>query len=102
MKKYNLKNYTINEFELQKFYNYPMYPRNSEIYSDKGFVNKDDGSQGGSHWTCFIVKDNKSLFYDSFAGAPDEFLINQLPKQIIYHNYKIQDLNSKLCGSVCL
>ena len=26
------------------------------IYSDKGFVNIDIGSMGGSHWTCFIVK----------------------------------------------
>ena len=102
MKKYNLKNNTMNESQLQKIYNYPIYPRDSKIYSDKGFVNIDDGSQGGSHWTCFIVKDNKSYYFESFGGAPDKFLLNQLPKPIIYHNYKIQDINSKLCGSYCL
>ena len=59
IKKYKLKNDTMNESELQKIYNYPIYPRHSKIYSDKGFVNIDDGSQGGTHWTCFIVKDNK-------------------------------------------
>ena len=102
MKKYNLKNDTMNESELQKIYNYPIYPRDSKIYSDRGFVNIDNGSQGGTHWTCFIVKDKKSYYFDSFGGQPDKFLLNQLPKTIMYHIYKIQDINSKLCGSYCL
>ena len=89
----------MNESQIQKIYNYPIYPRDSKIYSDKGFVNIDNGSQGGTHWTCFIVKDNKSYYFDSFGGQLDKFLLNQLPKRIIYHNYKIQDLNSILCGS---
>ena len=102
MKKYKLKNDTMNESELQKFYNYSIYPRASKIYSDKGFVNIDNGSQDGTHWTCFYIKDKKSFYFDSFGGQPDKFLLKQLPKPIIYHNYKIQDINSKLCGSYCL
>ena len=50
----------MNELELRRIYNHPEYPRDSEIYSNKGFVNIDNGSMGGSYWTCFIVKDNKS------------------------------------------
>ena len=57
---------------------------------------------GRTHWTCFIVKDNKSYYSDSFGGQPDKFLLNRLPKPIIYHNYKIQDKNSNLRGSYCL
>ena len=102
MKKYNLKNDTMNESELQKIYNYHIYPRDSKIISDRGFVNIDNGSRGGTHWTCFIVKGNKSYYFDSFGGQPDKFLLKQLPKPIIYHNYKIQDINSQLCGSYCL
>ena len=102
MKKYNLKNDTMNESQLQRVYNYTIYPRDSKIYSDRGFVNIDDGFRGGSHWTCFLVKDNKSYYFDSFGGAPDKFLLKQLQKPIIYHNYKIQDINSRLCGSYCL
>ena len=49
MKKYNLKNDTMNELQLQKFYNHPIYPRDSKIYSDRGFVNIDNGAQGGTH-----------------------------------------------------
>ena len=102
MKKYNLKDDTMNESQLQRVYNYPIYPKNSKIYSDKGFVNIDDGSQFGTHWTCFIVKDNRSYYFDSFGVQPDKFLLNQLPKPITYHNYKIQHINSRLCGSYCL
>ena len=102
MKKNKLKNETMNESQLQKVYNYPIYPRDSKIYSDRGFVNIDNGAQGGTHWTCFIVKGYKSFYFDSFGGQPVNFLLNQLCKPIIYHNYKIQDINSRLCGSFCL
>ena len=102
MKKYKLKNDTMNESQLQKISNYPIYPSDSKINSDKGFINIDDGSQHGTHWTVFFIKGKKSYYFDSFGGAPDKFLLNQLPKPIIYHNYEIQDINSKLCGSYCL
>ena len=102
MKKFKLKNDTMNETELQRVYNYPINPRDSKIYSDKGFVNIDNGSQGGTHWTCFIVKDNKSYYFDSFGSTPDKFILKQSPKPIIYYNYKIQDINSHICGSHCL
>ena len=102
MKKYSSKKDTMNESQLQRVYDYPIYHRDSKIYSARGFVNIDDGSQGGTHWTAFYVKSNKSFYFDGFGGQPDKFLLNQLPKPIIYHNYKIQDINSKLCGSFCL
>ncbi len=101
MKKYNLKNDTMDESELQRVYNYPIYHRDSKIISDKGFVNIDNGSMGGTHWSCFIVKDNISYYFDSFGVQPDKFLLNQLPKPIIFHNYKTQNINSQLCGSYC-
>ena len=49
-----------------------------------------------------VIGHNKSYYFDSFGGQPDNFLLNQLPKPILYHNYKIQDRSSKLCGSFCL
>ena len=102
MENYNLKNETMNESQLQRVPNYPIYPRDSKMYSDKRVVKIDNGSMGGSHWTCFIVKDKKSYHFDSFGGQPDKFLLNQLPKLIIYLNYKKQGTNFKICGSYCL
>ena len=32
LKKYNLKNNTMNESQLQKIYNFPIYPRDSKIH----------------------------------------------------------------------
>ena len=82
MKNYNLKENTMNEPQQQKLYNYTIYPRVSKIYLDKGFVNIDDGRMGGTHWTYFYVKSNKSYYFDSFGGAPDKLLLNQLPRSI--------------------
>ena len=102
MKKYILKNITMNESELQRICKYPIYPRDSKLYSDKGFANIDDGRMGGSHWTCFLIKDNKSFYFGPFGGTSDKFSLNKLPKLIMNHNYKIQDINSQRCGSYCL
>ena len=52
----------------------------------------------GTHWTCFLVKDNQSFYFDIFGETPDKFLLKQLTKPILYHNCKIQDKNSQLCG----
>ena len=79
MKKFKLKDETMNEAQLQRVHNYSICPRDFKKHSDKGFVNLDNRSQGGTHWTCFIVKDNKSYNFDSLGGQPDNFLLNQLP-----------------------
>ena len=76
----------MNESELKRDNNINIYPRDSNIHSDKGFVNIDNGSTGGSHWTAFYVKNNKPFYIDSFGDQPDKFLLNHLPKPIIYHN----------------
>ena len=47
---------------LQRVCKYPIYPRISKFYSNKMFVNIDNGMMGGSHWTCFYEKDSKSFF----------------------------------------
>ena len=48
IKKYNLKIDTMKESHLQKIYIYNIYPGDSKIYSDKVFVNMDNGSMGGT------------------------------------------------------
>ena len=56
MKKLNLKDDTMNESQRQKIEKYPIYPGHSKIYSDRGFVIIDSGSQGGTHWCASYVK----------------------------------------------
>ena len=59
------------------------------MYSDRLFVIIDNISQGGTHWVCFIVKYNQSFYIESFGDQLDKFLLNQLPKPMVYQNYKI-------------
>ena len=60
MKKFILKNNTMNKNELQKVYSYKKNSRYSKIKKDQVFVKIDNRSQGGLHWTSFIVNDKKS------------------------------------------
>ena len=90
MEKYNLKAQTMSESDLQKVYNYKIYPRDSKITSNNGFVNIDDGeSSWDSLDVCFCIKNNISYY---FRFLSEVLLINfyfkQLPKPIIYHNFK--------------
>ena len=72
----------MNESQLQRIFNYPIYPRDSKSYSNRGFVKIYNGQMGVTHWVYFIVKDNKSFYFDSFGGNLDKFLLNQLPEPI--------------------
>ena len=94
-------NFTIKS-DIQRVYNYIIYPRGSKLCSDEGFVNVDNGRQGRTHWKCFIMKDNKQFYFDSLGGQPEKILRNQLPKAIKYHKCKIQVIYSNLFGSYCL
>ena len=108
MEKYNLKDNTVTESDLKKNDNFPTYPRDSIITTDKELVNLDKGSMGGTRGTYFYIKDNadsmshagsakRSFYYDSFGGYPDKFLLQQLPKPTSILNFKIQDIDNKLC-----
>ena len=70
--------------------------------SDKRFLTFDDGSLNGTHWTCYILKENISVCFDSFGVQPHKFLLRQLPKSILSHFFKKRDIHSKLYGSFCL
>ena len=82
----------MKESDLKRVYNYKIYPRDSKITTKKGFVNIDNGEQGGTHWTCFLINKDGSFYFDSFGGNPDKFLLHQLPKPIIVNKYKFKIL----------
>ena len=68
MKKYKLKNKPMNESELKRMYNYPIYARDFKIHSVRRFVSLDNGSESGLHWVSFKLKDNKSYYSDWSDG----------------------------------
>ena len=91
MKDYSLKDDTMNANDFPKNYKYHIYPKDSMIYTITRFVKNDNLEQGVTHWTRFYIKDNadstshasstkKPIYFHSFRGAQDKFLLNQLPK----------------------
>ena len=107
LKKYDIKDDTMTESDLQKSFEFSIYPRDLIISIDNGFVIIDDSSMEGfighvfteeimpSHVCCA----KESYYFDSFGGPADD-LFQQLPKPIT-QNYKLQDIVSKFCDVYC-
>ena len=51
----------------------------------------------GTHWTSFQTKENILFNFDGFGSSRRKFLQRQLTKAITFHEYKTQDINSRLC-----
>ena len=85
LQKYNFKEDTMNESDLQTSYNHKNYPRHRKITTDERFVNFDKGKLVGTHWVAFDKNYNKSQYFDNFDGTPDKFFLSQIPKPRIYH-----------------
>ena len=103
----------MTESDWQKFFRFRIDPRDSILTTGKEIVNLDNGSLGGSQWTCFYIKDEAdstshagsakiSFYFDSFYEPPNKVLHKQLPKAFTYLIWKTQDKNSNLCETYCL
>ena len=55
------KDDTMNDTDLKKVHHFPIYPRYSRFYRNKGFITIFIGEQGGTHWVSFLKKDKKNL-----------------------------------------
>ena len=62
MKKYNLGDDTRTGTTFKKIYIFSIYPSNSILNIEKRFLKIDDGNRGGTYWSCFYVKDNKTFY----------------------------------------
>ncbi len=61
---------------------------------------------GGSHWTCLIVKNKQAFFLDSFGAYPSAEIQDYVKKRkgckFAFNNKIIQDLKSENCGYFCI
>ena len=83
MKKEKLTNDTMKEYELKRVFIYQIKARYSKTNRDKEFVKTDNREQGGTDWTVFYIKDNKSFYFDLSGGQPYTFSLNQIPTPVI-------------------
>ena len=85
-----LKDDTMIENEMKRVHNNSIYPTDFEIKANKRFVKIDNGRMGGTHWTCFYIKDNKPFFTNSFGGAIDKFYLTNYQNQYFIINKKFK------------
>ena len=104
-----LTNYDLEE--LCDFYNVPligiymkdMLPK--KLQNGNYIINLESSNGGrnsGTHWTCLIVNNKNTMFYDPY-GAPPSLEIRDFVKQrknahLGFNNWVIQDLKSENCG----
>ena len=60
------------------------------------------GKNNGTHWTCLIVKNQNTFFYDPY-GAPPSIEIRDFVKcrpntRLGFNNWVVQDLKAENCG----
>ena len=77
-----------------------------------GIMNFNDSTQPGTHWVCWIIKNNGQRFYfDSYGQNVPEELMKYLKSSQEYKNdipvvrrnaLVVQRLNTTECGRLCL
>ena len=70
-------------------------------------INLGDFDRGGTHWTCLYIEKPNAFYYDSYAGAPEDKVIQWLEqngiKNLIWNDYfQMQKLEETLCGIYCI
>lgn len=68
-------------------------------------LNHDSIVNEGTHWTCYVKRNNDVYYFDSFGKLPPPLeLINYLGSDcMIYYNSKqYQKFDTIICGHLCL
>ena len=63
MMKCNLKDDTVTEIDLKKVDISSIYPRDSKVTTNEGFVDINKSSLAETHCICWYIKDNKSFWF---------------------------------------
>ena len=61
------------------------------------------GKQGnGTHWIMVDVRPEESIYIDPFGVAPPPVIIQRATKPLHYSTQQVEDIDSNLCGWICL
>lgn len=80
-------------------------PMNEPCNIECGIINLDSMFSTGTHWTCYMKKNNNVLYFDSYGNAnpPLELQKYLLNNKIFISTDEIQnDYDPPICGHLCL
>jgi hypothetical protein len=111
----NDKDFSISNIELINLFKKYKMPLTQICSKDKlqglpkpgnYIINLADERENGTHWVCFIIRNNQCMYYDSFGITyPNDVkkFIKQNPNiQLYYNTDQVQHLDSSTCGFYCL
>ena len=67
-----------------------------------GILNLDDSDGRGTHWTAWIKKGKKKIYFDSYGLAPPVELVKYLKDPVYYNSERIQPDGVVICGYLYL
>ena len=107
MKNYPLSNVFINNLLKDEKSYLDTFSKNeiSLIENNKSLIfNLQNSNQGGSHWIALSRNNNNVFIFDSFGIGYIPKNIYEICKNfnIITNIYRIQNINSNLCGLFCV
>lgn len=77
------------------------YPKNGNY-----IINLADEHKPGTHWTCFIVRNNQCMYFDSYGEIypidVKKFINKNKSIKLFFNTDHIQHLDATTCGIYCL
>lgn len=72
--------------------------------NESAFLNMDDSTGEGTHWTCYRKRGKEVLYFDSYGDLPPPLeLADYLKGCNIKYNYENRQKNNPYnCGHLCL
>lgn len=75
--------------------------------NESGVLNLDTSNNKGTHWTCWMKKNNLIIYFDSYGLVPPPEILTYFKKSkdykgVFYNNTIVQPDNSVICGHLCL
>jgi len=61
-------------------------------------INTDHSRNEGTHWTCLIIKNGTSYYFDPFGFPPPLEIVSYCKEPRYYSSFQIQQFNEVICG----
>ena len=111
LKKLLMQPHPLRNLDIQDYFNKEerfnsVYSRNNLPKLKKGayVINLDHNKNTGTHWVVLFVKSNEVIYFDSFCVEyiPEEIMERIKNKNIKTNIFRIQTLDSIMCGYYCV